>query len=123
MATKLVVICDWHEGDAEATHHNEWTGLDGKAKENDLCDTHQKPFLKAWETIDKGSTVRTTTPAGTSNGRTPRKKLPKGQHTDNAKARAWAQANNMEVSGSGRVGFHVERAWKQAGSPDLLGST
>ncbi|MGS2646057.1 hypothetical protein [Streptosporangium sp. G12] len=117
MATKLVVICDWHEGDTEATHHNEWTNPKGELKENDLCDDHQKVFTEAWEAIEKGSTTRT---APTANGRTPRKKLPKGQHSPNAQARAWALANNMEVNAHGRVGFHIERAWKQAGQPNLL---
>jgi hypothetical protein len=49
-----------------------------------------------------------------------RKKLPKGTHTPNALARAWAKSVNMEVGDHGRVGFNVERAWKKAGSPNVL---
>ncbi|WP_371784669.1 Lsr2 family DNA-binding protein [Streptosporangium subroseum] len=117
MVTKQIVVCDWHDEDTPATHHNEWTDLEGKRKENDLCDTHQKPFLKAWESIDKGSNPSTKAAPVV---RPSKKKPPKGTHTPNAQARAWAKSQGMEVNDNGRVGFHVESAWKKAGSPNVL---
>jgi hypothetical protein len=31
MATEVIKICDWHEEEVEATHHNEWTNAKGPA--------------------------------------------------------------------------------------------
>ncbi|SNS38368.1 Lsr2 protein [Streptosporangium subroseum] len=116
MATKQIVVCDWHDGDAEAIHHNAWTNLAGERKENDLCVTHQKEFLKAWETVEKGSSASALRPAS----RPAPKRLPRSVPSENAQARAWAKSQNMEVNDNGRVGFHIEQAWKKAGKPNVL---
>lgn len=119
MATKLVTVCDWHDEDVTAIHHNDWVNLKGEPKENDLCDEHQEVFLKAWEAVERGSTLSTRS-TETSAGRSTSKKAPKGTPSDNTLARAWARSLDMDVNKSGRVGFHIERAWRQAGRPNVL---
>ncbi|GAA4187079.1 hypothetical protein GCM10022252_20030 [Streptosporangium oxazolinicum] len=117
MATKVIIVCDWHETDAAATHHNEWTNLKGERKQNDLCDDHQLTFTKAWDTVESNSSLVTEpVPAP----KTRRRRTPKETPSDAALARAWARGRNMEVSQTGKVGYQVEQAWKKAGKPNVL---
>ncbi|MEO3863424.1 histone-like nucleoid-structuring protein Lsr2 [Acrocarpospora sp. B8E8] len=123
MVTKLVAVCDRHAEDVPATHHNEWVNLEGKPKENDLCDEHQEPFLAAWEVIEAGSNLSTRAPAAKPAPAKPKRvRPPRGEHTQSSIIRAWAKSVGMEVSDQGRVGFHIEQAWKEAGRPAILPS-
>jgi hypothetical protein len=119
MATKVITICDWHEGDVEAAHHNEWTNPTGVRRSNDLCEEDQKKFLKAWEAIEKNSSVVQETAV-----RPTRRKVSTSRNagpSQQAIIKAWARENGYSVSETGgRVPFNIEMEWKKAGSPNLL---
>lgn len=117
MATKLITICDWHRGEDEpAIHHNQWTNAQGKRKKNDLCDEHQVVFLAKWDDLEANSEPDEE-PLARPKAR--RRRASDGP-SDQALIKAWARAQGVNVSASGRVGFNVEQAWKDAGSPNLL---
>ncbi|WP_084772345.1 Lsr2 family DNA-binding protein [Nonomuraea candida] len=118
MAEKVIRVCDWHTEEVAATHHNEWTNSKGEHRSNDLCAEDQKIFMKAWEAVERGSSLATTrstkVPAAAA---TPKKA--KGP-TEAAQMRAWAKQEGLEVSESGKISFTIEQAWKAAGRPNVL---
>lgn len=119
MARKTIIVCNWHSDDTVAMQHNTWRDLDGVERENDLCDSHQKTFLKAWETINKDADIVTTdlvlaTPA------IPSKRRKGRERSEATLVRAWAKSVGEPVSETGRVGFDVEMKWRDAGSPNVL---
>jgi hypothetical protein len=115
MAEKVIKVCDWHETDVEAVKRNRWTNPAGKRKRLDLCAEHQKEFEDLWERLERGSELDTEdVPA-----RTPRRKAgTKAGPSEQSIIKAWARANGYQISGSGRVPFHIEQAWKDAGRPN-----
>lgn len=124
MATRTITVCDRHKDDrTEAVHHNTWTNPQGKQRQNDLCQEHQVEFLRAWEAIEDGSSPVATVPVSSKGGTSSRKAAPaaKSEPTETALIRAWAQKVGEPVSEQGRVSFTVERKWKLAGKPNVLG--
>ncbi|WP_431911659.1 hypothetical protein [Nonomuraea jabiensis] len=118
MAEKVITVCDWHETDVEAVKRNRWTNPAGKRKRNDLCEEHQKEFESLWERVELGSALDTEeAPA-----RAPRRKAGKGALGEPALIKAWLRSlgRGDEVKGSGRVPFHLEQEWKDAGRPNVL---
>lgn len=117
MATKLIIICDWHNGeDIPAIHHNRWKNPQGKHKKNDLCAEHQAAFLAKWDELELNSEPDEETPARPAT----RRRRAKDGPGDQALIKAWARSAGITVSDTGRAAFNVEQAWKDAGSPNLL---
>ncbi|MFI6319718.1 histone-like nucleoid-structuring protein Lsr2 [Nonomuraea sp. NPDC050556] len=122
VARRTFIVCNWDDAapptHGEPVHHNEWTGLDGKKRENDLCEKDQKAFLKAWETINQGADLLSapTTPK-IEPARRQRDRSGSGKA---AQMRAWAVREGIEVPETGRISFTVEQQWKKAGSPNVL---
>ncbi|MEU4726508.1 hypothetical protein AB0G06_43515 [Nonomuraea dietziae] len=117
MATKVITICDWHGDDTPSKYRNRWTNPQGKRRRNDLCADHQKEFLGLWERLEQGSALDTEdAPARPSRRKAGTKEDPSYQ----AIIKAWARSVGHEVQRSGRVPFHIEQEWKEAGRPNVL---
>ena len=116
--TKVVVVCDRHRGEAEATATIEIT-INGERKRLDLCAEHLAELRRAmrpWLRSSGGGT-NTGSSRASSGGGARRSGSGSGKprrNTDGPAIRAWAKKNGYQLPERGRIPAEVRQAYTAA---------
>jgi hypothetical protein len=109
--TKVVVVCDRHRGEVEATTTVE-IAIDGTRRQLDLCAEHAgelRRTLRPWLRSSSGST-RGGAASGRGRKRTAAASRPR-RSTDGPAIRAWAREQGYDIPERGRIPAAVREAY------------
>ena len=111
--TQLLLTCDVHDGEAEATDTVVFT-VEGQAFECELCEAHLAEFRESMEiwsshsrAVGPGASGRRARPA-----RSARPRSSAGPSA--SEVRDWARAQGLAVSSRGRVSADLHAAYAAA---------
>lgn len=114
--TKVVVVCDRHRGEVEATTAVELT-IDGTRTKLDLCAEHAgelRRTLRPWLRAGGGSSTASKPSARRAPGSSKRSGNRPRRNTDGPAIRAWARENGYDIPERGRIPAAVREAYHAA---------